>query len=133
MEPISLSAGVIATLVLTKAIEKTGEKLGEKTLEKSADLLKMLKRKSPDTAKAIELATQNPELSQQKPEDYGIAILQAKVEEAAQLDSEVAEAVEAVASEINSKPASIQNFTKLAEKIGMLVQGGTINNPTINI
>jgi hypothetical protein len=72
MEPVSLTAGAIATLVLTKAIEKTGEKLGEKALEKGKELMQLLKRKSPNTASAIELAAQRPELTEQQPEDYSV-------------------------------------------------------------
>lgn len=133
MEPVSLTAGAIATLVLTKAIEKTGEKLGEKALEKGKELMQLLKRKSPNTASAIELAAQRPELTEQQPEDYGVEVLQAKLEESAKVDPEVAQAVQAVADVVKSQPASVQNFTKLAEKIGMVVQGSTIHNPTINI
>ncbi|MBE9130205.1 MULTISPECIES: hypothetical protein [unclassified Coleofasciculus] len=35
MDPITLSATAIATLVITKAFEKSGEVLGEKALEQS--------------------------------------------------------------------------------------------------
>lgn len=52
MEPFT--AGAIATLVLTKAFEKAGETLGEKVMEKGGKLMQLLKRKSPDTASAIE-------------------------------------------------------------------------------
>ncbi|MEG4272511.1 MULTISPECIES: hypothetical protein [unclassified Microcoleus] len=65
MEPFT--AGAIATLVLTKAIEKKGEILGEKVLEKGSHLMQLLKRKSPDTARAIELVGQHPELVEQQP------------------------------------------------------------------
>lgn len=50
----AFTAGAIATLVLTKAFEKVGETLGEKVVEKSGKLMQLLKRKSPDTASAIE-------------------------------------------------------------------------------
>jgi hypothetical protein len=51
MEPVTLTAAAIATLVITKAIEKTGEVLGEKTLEAGGKLFSLLKRKQPETAK----------------------------------------------------------------------------------
>ncbi|WP_392533855.1 hypothetical protein [Nostoc sp. C117] len=41
MEPVSLTAAAIATLVITKAIEKTVEKITEGTLDK----LKLLRQK----------------------------------------------------------------------------------------
>ena len=136
MEPVSLTAGAIATLVLTKAIEKTGEKLGEKALEKGGDLMQLLKRKSPDTANAIEL-------SQQQPLDYGKAVLELEattykypevakaVEELdaeVKADSKLAQAVEALANALKSQPPTVQNFGKIAEEIKEIkafFQGGT--------
>jgi hypothetical protein len=125
MEPFT--AGAIATLVLTKAIEKAGETLGEKVMEKSGKLMQLLKRKSPDTASAIEVAAQHPELVEQQPEDYGEAVLVEKVESAANSDSEIAAAVQALADAVKSQvPATtIENWK------GINIKGGspTINNP----
>ncbi len=130
MELVSLSAGAIATLVLTKALEKTGEKLGEKTLEQGGKLMKLLKRKSPDTATAIEVAAQNPELTEQQPEDYGEAILVERVESAAKADPEIAAAVQALAEAVKAQtPATtIENWK------GINIKGGspTINDPNFN-
>lgn len=125
MEPFT--AGAIATLVLTKAFEKAGETLGEKVMEKGGKLMQLLKRKSPDTASAIEVAAQNPELIEQQPEDYGEAVLVEKVESAANSDSEIAAAVQALADAVKSQvPATtIENWK------GINIKGGspTINNP----
>lgn len=128
MEPATLTAAVLATIVVTKAFEKTGEILGEKALEKGGELLVLLRRKKPDTANAIEKA-------QQQPLDYGQAYLEAtaKVEEAAKQDPEIAQAVENVAEAVKSQPATVQNFGKLAEKIGMVIQGGTVNITNFNV
>lgn len=121
------TAGAIATLVLTKAIEKAGETLGEKVMEKSGKLMQLLKRKSPDTASAIEVAAQHPELIEQQPKDYGEAVLVEKVESAANSDSEIAAAVQALADAVKSQvPATtIENWK------GINIKGGspTINNP----
>jgi hypothetical protein len=125
MEPFT--AGAIATLVLTKALEKAGETLGEKVMEKGGKLMQLLKRKSPDTASAIEVAAQHPELVEQQPEDYGEAVLVEKVESAANSDSEIAAAVQALADAVKSQvPATtIENWK------GINIKGGspTINNP----
>jgi hypothetical protein len=128
MEPTTLTAAVIATIVVTKAFEKTGEILGEKALEKGGELLVLLRRKKPDTASAIAKA-------QQQPLDYGQVYLEAtaKVEEAAKQDPEIAQAVENVAEAVKSQPATVQNFGKLAEKIGMVIQGGTVNITNFNV
>jgi hypothetical protein len=135
MEPISLTAGAIATLVLTKAFEKTGEVLGEKALEQSGKLMQLLKRKSPNTATAIEVAAQHPELAEQQPEDYGEAVLEERVELAAKADPEVAAAVQALADAVKSKPSSIQKIINIAENNkGNVAPGGTISveNQTFN-
>jgi hypothetical protein len=126
------TAGAIATLVLTKAIEKAGETLGEKVMEKGGKLMQLLKRKSPDTASAIEVAAQHPELVEQQPEDYGEAVLVEKVESAAKSDSEIAEAVQALADAVKSQPQTSQSITNIAEKIYGNIQGGSIQNLTQN-
>ncbi|MBW4685085.1 MAG: hypothetical protein KME40_08280 [Komarekiella atlantica HA4396-MV6] len=117
MEPVSLTAAAIATLVITKAFEKTGEILGEKALEQGGKLLSLLKRKAPNTASAIELA-------QTQPLDYGQASLVEQVEEAANKDPEIAQAVEALADTVKSQPFIIRNFTNTVDKN----YGGNVGN-----
>lgn len=125
----AFTAGTIATLVLTKAFEKVGETLGEKVMEKSGKLMQLLKRKSPDTASAIEAVAQHPELVEQQPEDYGEAVLVDKVESVANSDSEIAAAVQALAYAVKTQvPATtIENWK------GINIKGGspTINNPNL--
>jgi flagellar biosynthesis/type III secretory pathway M-ring protein FliF/YscJ len=133
MEPVELTAAAIATLFLTKALEKTGEKLGEEAFKQGGKLLQLLKRKSPETASAIEKVVQNPELAEQQPQDYGVAVLIEKVEETAKAEPEVAAALRDWANVVQSQGSTIQNFTKLAEKIGMVVQGGQVNIDTFNV
>ncbi|MCC5667463.1 hypothetical protein LC653_27165 [Nostoc sp. CHAB 5784] len=117
MEPVTLTAAAIATLVITKAFEKTGEILGEKALEQGGNLLSLLKRKEPTTATAIELA-------QAQPLDYGQASLVEQVEEAAKKDPEIAQAVKDVADTVKSQPSIIQNFTNTVDKN----YGGNVGN-----
>ncbi|MEH1864289.1 MAG: hypothetical protein V7K69_04480 [Nostoc sp.] len=117
MEPVSLTAAAIATLVITKAFEKTGEVLGEKVLEQGGKLFLLLKCKAPNTANAIELA-------QTQPLDYGQASLVEQVEEAAKKDPEIGQAVEAVADTVKSQPSIIQNFTNTVDKN----YGGNVGN-----
>lgn len=134
MEPTTLTAAAIATLVLTKASEKLGEKIGEKlpelsgkVLEQAGKLRQLLKRKSPETATAIEQVAEKPELVEQEPVNYGTAVLVEKVEQAAQADPEVAVAVQELADAVKAQPSVVQNYAKLAEKIGLVVQGGSVN------
>lgn len=130
MEPFT--AGASATLAVTKVIEKTSEIFTEKVVEEAGKLMQLLKRKSPATASAIELAAQHPELVEQQPEDYGQAVLVEKVESAAKSDSEIAVAVQALADAVKSQPQTNQSITNIAEKIYGNIQGGFNPNLTQN-
>jgi hypothetical protein len=124
VDPASLSAGAIAVMIATKAFEKTGEKLSESTWNLVGRFLNSLKRKSPTTATAIERVARQPELAEEQPDNYGIAVLISKVEEAAKDDLEIQQDIQAIANAIQAKPGTVVNMTKLAEKIGVSVQGG---------
>jgi hypothetical protein len=117
MEPVTLTAAAIATLVITKAFERTGEVLGEKVLEQGGKLLSLLKRKEPSTAAAIEQA-------QTQPLDYSDAYLVGQVEDAAKKDPEIAQAVATLADAVKSQPGIIQNFTNTVDKN----YGGNVGN-----
>ncbi|QLE40653.1 hypothetical protein FD723_09405 [Nostoc sp. C052] len=124
MEPVSLTAAAIATLVITKAFEKTGEIIGEKAWNEGEKLLVLLKRKEPSTAKVIEQ-------SKTQPLDYGQAyLIGQQVEEAAKKDPEIAQAVEAVANEAQPQLTNtiIENWQ------GINIKGGTntISGNTLN-
>jgi hypothetical protein len=119
MEPLSLTAGAIATLVLTKALEKTGEVLGEKAIAQSGKLWKQLQGKSPETASAIERVQQQPELMELQPEEYGPTVLEAKVVEAAEGDAEIKATLEALAEAVKSQPQIVENWK------GINIKGGS--------
>jgi hypothetical protein len=124
MDPASLTAAAIATLVITKAFEKTGEIIGEKAWEAGGNLLSLLKRKAPDTAKAIEMA-------QAQPLDYGQAyLLGEQVEAAAKQDAEIDQAVTDVANAAQPQLTKtiIENWR------GINIKGGTntISGNTFN-
>ncbi|MBE9130207.1 MULTISPECIES: hypothetical protein [unclassified Coleofasciculus] len=139
MDPITLSATAIATLVITKAFEKSGEVLGEKALEQGGKLVKLLKERFPKADSALARV-------EEKPEDWGEAVLE--IEAAAQADPEVAEAVQEVATaakdnanaEIVQKleaieaaikaqqPTTRQEFGKVAEVVEKAVFGNTFRD-----
>ncbi|AVH72524.1 hypothetical protein [Nostoc sp. 'Lobaria pulmonaria (5183) cyanobiont'] len=114
MEPVSLTAAAIATLVITKAFEKTGEIIGEKAWNEGEKLLVLLKRKEPSMAKVIEQA-------KTQPLDYGQAyLIGQQVEEAAKKDDEIAQAVAALAKEAQPQlTQTIENYK------GIIIKGGT--------
>lgn len=94
----------------------------------------MLEDRFPDTAGAIELAAQRPELAQQQPLDYGEAVLVEKVEQAANADPEIKAAIEDLAATQENPQVAAAVKTVIENWQGINIKGGnnTINNPTLN-
>lgn len=143
MEPLTLAATAIAATIMAKFWEKTGEKLSEELFEKSEEFYKSLKRKAPETASSIEKATHTPA-------KYGQAVLE--VQAIAQKDAELAadmqvlaiaaqqepnvalqQVIQEVLATLQNQQPTVQNIGKVAEKIGLLVQGGTVNIQNLSI
>jgi SepF-like predicted cell division protein (DUF552 family) len=122
VEPV-LTAAAIATMMATKAFEKTGEKIGEAVVGSISKFLGALRRKDPKTADAIATVAQQPQLAEQQPQDYGTAVLVAKVEEAAKDDVSLKQVIEELATTAKAQHPIINNVAKLQEK-GIIVQGG---------
>jgi cysteinyl-tRNA synthetase len=110
MDPATLSAAAIATLVITKAFEKTGEVLGEKALEQGGKLIRLLKERFPKADSALARV-------EERPEDWGEAVLE--VEAAAKDDPEVAEAVQevATAAKENANAEIVQKLQAIEDAI----------------
>jgi hypothetical protein len=107
MEPLTVAVvSAVGAAMANKAVEKIGENVGDSLSKLPHKFLSLLKRQSPDTATAIELAPEQPL-------DYGKAVLE--VESAAQKDPELNQVVQelAAAAEANSNP-------KLAEQLQMI-------------
>jgi len=140
MEPLTAGAIALVTLASNKFIEKTGEILAEKVFEQGGKVMKLLKRKSPETASELEAAAEHPALPPGQPEDFGEAVLVEKIESAAKADPEIREAVEALATDVDAaakvnpelekaikelteavkaQNSSRQNPAKIAESIGI--------------
>ncbi len=122
MDPITI-ATVVATLLATKAVEKVGEKLGEGAFSQGSNLLETLQRKSPETV--LRLAAANPAVIDGEIVD--------EVKRVAAADPEVQAAVNATAQSIQQQFGGVVNQTQLAEKIGVLIQGGHNTFGDINI
>jgi SepF-like predicted cell division protein (DUF552 family) len=124
VEPVTtLTAAAIATMIATKAFEKTGEKIGEAVVGLIPKFLSALRRKDLKTAEAIATVAQQPELAEQQPQDYGTAVLVAKVEEAAKDDVSLQQVIEELAATAKAQHPIINNFAQLQEK-GIIIQGG---------
>jgi hypothetical protein len=136
------AATAVATTVMTKALEKTGEKLGEKVFDRSEQFLASLKQKSPTTSFAIERV--------QQPLDYGKAVLE--VEALAKKDPEIErvvlelstaaeetpnvelrEVIREIMDSLKEQEPTIQHLGKLAEKIGLVVYGGSVSITNLNV
>jgi hypothetical protein len=134
MEPLSSAAVVISSLIVTKAFEKTGEKLGEVFTDRLGKFINLIRGKELPKTKAVETKAETA--------DYEEAVKE--LEAATQSDTELSEAVQVLAQTVEADPSLlekvrntavlvkdepniIQNQTKLAEKIGLVVQGGTVN------
>ena len=125
-DPISLTAVGTVTLLLTKGVEKFGENIAEEVWQKGKAFLDILKRKAPSHAEAIEKFVEQPMLAEQQPADYEIAVLVEQIESVTAQDPELQQAAQAVVDALRMQPGMIVNMRKLAEKIGLVVQGGTV-------
>lgn len=124
MDPITV-ATIALTLIATKATEKVGETLGEGVIATAKNLLGILRRKSPDTVKRLEAGANDP---------YVIdAEIIEEVQQVAETDPEVQEALNATAQAMQQQFGGVINQGKLAEKIGVVVQGGNNTFGDINI
>lgn len=143
MDPLTIAATAVAATVMTKAFEKTGERLGEKVFDQSEKFLTSLRIRSPETASAIQKAPQEPL-------DFGQAVLE--VDALAKTDPELADTIQLLAATaeqdpnlklaeivqeiittLKSQQPTVQNMGKLAEKIGLVVQGGNVSIQNLNV
>ena len=129
MDPVTLAV-VALTAIATRATERVGEELGESAIEAARRLLSLLQRRSPKILKQLEAA---PTVESNEPID--VEIIEQELRQAVESDSEVRAAVEETAEAMQQQFGTVINRTKLAEKIGLLIQGG--NNPitigTLNV
>jgi hypothetical protein len=124
---------------LNKTLEKTGEKLGEAFTHQVGQLVKLVRGKDLPKTNVIEKADQ--------PVDYGAAVLELEAAEKGdpelsgaiaalanqvQTDPELLKRVQEIAKVVRNEPSMIHNHSKLAEKIGMVVQGGTVHINTMS-
>jgi hypothetical protein len=120
MDPITVAVTALV-LMSTKATEKVGEKMGEGILAATRRFWDVLGRKAPDTAKRLEAA--------ESPDVIEAEIIE-EVRRVAEQEPEVKAAAEATAQMMQQQFGGVINQGKLAEEIGLVIQGG---NNSINI
>lgn len=134
MEPLSSAAIVIASLIATKAFEKTGEKLGEVFTDRLGKFINLVQSKTLPKTQAVETgaeaanyeeAVSELELATQSDTQLSAAVLE--ITQVVKSDPQLLEKVRNTAVLVQNQPNLIQNQTKLAEKIGLVVQGGEVN------
>ncbi|MGF1522084.1 MAG: hypothetical protein ACFBSF_07170 [Leptolyngbyaceae cyanobacterium] len=124
MDPITAVTFVL-TLVATSATERVGESLGEGVITATKNLLRILRQKSPDTVKRLESGADVPHVID--------AEIIKEVQQAAAADPEVREALNTTTQAMQQQFGGVINQGKLAEKIGVVVQGGNNTFGDINI
>jgi hypothetical protein len=109
IDPISLIAGAITSLILPKAVEKVGEKLGEVTFEKSGKVIKAAreavqhKLEQADSAGLLKRA-------EEKPTEHNIKVLEAEIIGQMEDDQEFAKQLQLLVDKIQSQSSSFQMF-----------------------
>jgi DNA-binding TFAR19-related protein (PDSD5 family) len=147
MEPMTTAIGTLLLMKIAEgAATEAGKQIFEKVKglltpqlqEKATQLLRLLRLKSPETAKAIEQAPNPPlniditenELKQAVQNDSEVAKVVGEIDAVVKADPKLTQAVKEVIDDLKSQPPGNQSFTNIAEKIVNLAQG---TGATINI
>jgi hypothetical protein len=114
----------ILVAVASGALEETGS-IGAKSLfNLISTFISLLRRKDPDTATAIEEFAQNSQLREQHLQSDYLNTLINQVASASKNDLELQDLLQKIAIDIKEHPSIVINSGKLAEKIGVNIQGG---------
>ncbi len=139
MEPLTTGAIAIGMLILKKAFEKTGDKLGEAVSAQVGSLVQLVKTKLLKKTEAVAEAAPGADFQQAVAEletaavnDQEVSQAILAVESLVKADPELLQKIQDTAQAVKDEPALIQNNAKLAEKIGLVVQGGTVNIQTLS-
>lgn len=115
MEPISLT--VLLTIIATKATEKIVDQVGEGVVASAQHLLEVLRRRSPETVKRLELAGKAGD-----GDVIDVEIIEEMMRVAGD-EPEVQTAVEATAAAMAAEQASFQASSKLVDRTGVFQMG----------
>jgi hypothetical protein len=141
MEPLTTAAIAASALVLNKTYEEIGKKLGEAFSDQIGKLVQLIRNKPMAKTQAL-LATGDSvdankppvyhsqavqELESEATKDPELALTLQSLEATVKAEPELLQKVQNLATMLAEEPTLIQNNAKLAEKIGIMVQGGTVN------
>ena len=143
MEPMTMTATALGTLLLAKIVEGAGTEVGKQVFEKVeglltpqlqekvTQLLRLLRLKSPHTAEAIQKAPKPPlnidttenELKQAIQNDNELAKVVGEIDAFVKSDPKLMQVVKEVIDDLKSQPPGYQNFTNIIEKVVNFAQG----------
>jgi hypothetical protein len=109
VDPISVIAGAITSLILPKAAEKIGEKLGEVTLEKGEAAIQAARQAV--QAKLEDANSANLlKRAEEKPTDHNIKVLEAELIGQMEDDQSFAKQLQDLVHQIQVRSSSFQMF-----------------------
>ena len=109
VDPISVIAGAITSLILPKAVEKVGEKLGEATLEKSGAIIKAARKSIQNKLEQVN-SSGLLKRAEKNPTKHNIKVLEAEIIGQMEDDSEFAEQLQALVNQVQAQSSSFQMF-----------------------
>ncbi|MGC1248732.1 MAG: hypothetical protein WA865_21170 [Spirulinaceae cyanobacterium] len=109
VDPISVIAGAITSLILPKAVEKVGEKLGEATLEKSGAIIKAARKSIQNKLEQVN-SSGLLKRAEKNPTKHNIQVLEAEIIGQMEDDSEFAEQLQALVNQVQAQSSSLQMF-----------------------
>lgn len=107
---------------------KAGDQVINVIFEQGGKVIKLLRLKSPDTAKLIEAAAENRALLPGQREDIGEAVLIEKIESAASAYPEIKDTLEALAFDAQ---AAAKEHPQLAAALEQLTETVKVQRPNI--
>ncbi len=117
-QTVNLTSAAISTMVATQALDKSGQHLSRNLAELVSKFLIALYRKSPKTTQSIVALAKQPQLAQQRPQDYGMAALIAKVEAMAHDDAYLQQTMEIIEAAVQVELGEILDRTQIVKKLG---------------
>ena len=143
MEPMTVTATALGTLLLMKIAEGAATEAGKQVFEKvkglltpqlqekATQLLRLLRLKSPHTVEAIRKAPNPPlnidttenELKQAIQNDTELAKVVGEIDAFVKSNPKLMQVVEEVIRDLKSQPPGYQNFTNIIEKVVNFAQG----------
>jgi hypothetical protein len=111
MEPLSVLAGIVTSIVLPKLLEKAGETIGEKigetAIEKSGETIQLVRKTVQDKLQSAGTSGLLKR-AEEKPTEQNIQVLEGELVSQMEEDKEFAAQLEALIQQIQAQSPSLQ-------------------------